>query len=46
MSALLEMDLKDRDDLLQAEKERYEEFCKRGLHLDMSRGNPSKDQLS
>ncbi|HHW46145.1 MAG TPA: aminotransferase class I/II-fold pyridoxal phosphate-dependent enzyme [Clostridiales bacterium] len=30
---------------LEAIKQRYEDFCRRGLKLDMSRGKPCKEQL-
>ena len=46
MSSLLGLKKSELIDLLKTEKDKYDEFCKLGLHLDMSRGNPSKEQLS
>ena len=46
MSSLLDLKKTELIELLKTEKAKYDEFCKRGLHLDMSRGNHSKEQLS
>jgi DNA-binding transcriptional MocR family regulator len=46
MTKLFEMTSEERERLLGEQKKKYEEFCSRGLHLDMSRGNPSPELLS
>lgn len=46
MALLNGMTSEQLDQLLDEQKKKYTEFCDRGLHLDMSRGNPSPEILS
>ena len=39
------LSLEDRKKLLQELNEKYNEYCSRGLSLDLSRGKPNSDQL-